>query len=106
MAVVLTVVIYKCRGRCVRESARWRGGGGNLGAAAATSGMQMVPVYSAWGGEDALKGVAPSAPLIRGVEEPMDVDPPPEAETRPLTSSRLFVGGGFNVSPLLPKPRE
>ena len=87
MAVVLTVVIYKCRGRCVRESARWRGGGGNLGAAAATPGMQMVPVYLAGCIADSLRGVAPSAPLICGDEEPMDVDLPPEAETRPLPFS-------------------
>ena len=40
------------------------GGGGNSGAAAVTSGMQMVPVSSAGGGEGALRGVAASAPLI------------------------------------------
>ena len=60
------------------------GGGGNSEAAAVTSGMQMVPVSSARGGDDALRA---SAPLIRGDEEPKDVDPRPEAETRPLPFS-------------------
>ena len=82
--VVSNVVIHKCRGRCGRGSARWRGGGGNSGAAAMTSGMLMVPVSSAGGGDDALRGVAPSAPLILDDEEPMDVDPSPVVETRPL----------------------
>ena len=52
-----------------------------------TSGMQMVPVYLAGCIADSLRGVAPSAPLICGDEEPMDVDLPPEAETRPLPFS-------------------
>ena len=105
-AVVLTVVIYKYKGRCVRGPARWRGGGGNSGAAAVTSGLQMVPVSSAGGGDDALRGVAASAPLIRGDKEPMDVDLPSEAETRPLPFSRLFGSCGSNDSPPVPKPRE
>ena len=103
MAVVLTVVIYKCRGRCVRGSARWRGGGGNSEAAAVTSGMQMVPVSSARGGDDALRA---SAPLIRGDEEPKDVDPRPEAETRPLPfSDSSGVVASTTLRPV-PKPRE
>ena len=106
MAVVLTVVIYKCRARCVRGPARWRGGGGNSGAAAVTSGMQMVTVSSAGGGDDALRGVAPSAPLIRGDEEPKDVDPRPEAETRPLPfSDSSGVVASTTLRPV-PKPRE
>ena len=71
-----------------------------------TSGMLMVPVSSAGGGDDALRGVAASAPLIRGDEEPKDVDPRPEAETRPLPFSRLFGGCGSNHSSPVPKPRE
>ena len=69
-------------------------------------GMQMVPVYSVGGGDDALRGVAPSAPLILDDEEPMDVDPPPGVETRPLPFSRPLGGGGSNVSPMVPKPEK
>ena len=69
-------------------------------------GMQMVPVYSVGGGDDALRGVAPSAPLIRGDEEPMDVDPRPEAETRPLPfSDSSGVVASTTLRPV-PKPRE
>ena len=56
-----------------------------------------MPVSSA-GGSD--------APLIRSDEEPMDIEPAPEAEPGPLPFSRLFGGGGSNVSPPVPKPRE
>ena len=41
------------------------------------------------GGDDALRGVVPSAPLLRRDDEPMEVDAPPEAEPRPLSIARL-----------------
>ena len=54
----------------------------------------MVSVASTGGGGDALRGVVPSAPLLRRDEEPMDVDTPQEAEPRPLPFVRLFGGTG------------
>ena len=90
LVMILTALTYKCKGRCLRGSARRRGGGGNSGAAAEAPGMQMVSVTTTGGGDDALRGVVPSAPLLRHDEEPMDVDTPPEAEPRPLPFARLF----------------
>ena len=68
--------------------------------------MQIMSVTMTGGGDDALRGVVPSAPLLRRGEEPMDVDTPPEAEPRPLPFARLFGGGGSSASAPMPKPRE
>ena len=106
LVMFLTALTYKCKGGCLRGSARRRGGGGNFGAAAEAPGMQMVSVTTTGGGDNALGGVVPSAPLLRRDEEPMDVDTPPEAEPRPLPFARLFGGGGSNASAPTPKPRE
>ena len=106
LVMILTALTYKCKGRCLRGSARRRGGGGNSGAAAEAPGMQMVSVTTTGGGDDALRGVVPSAPLLRSDEEPMDVDTPPEAEPRSLPFARLFGGGGPNASALVQNSRE
>ena len=106
LVMILTALTFKCKGRCLRGSARRRGGGGNSGAAAEAPGMQMVSVTTTGGGDDALRGVVPSAPLLRRNEEPMDVDTPSEPEPRPLPFARLFGGGGSNASAPMPKPRE
>ena len=63
--------------------------------------MQLVPVTSTGGGDNAARGMIPSAPLLRRDEEPMEVDVPPEAEPRPLPFARLFGGG---VVPALQRP--
>ena len=85
--VVLIVVIYKCRARCVRGPARWRGWRRKFrGCGRDLGDVDGAGVFGR-GGDDALRGVAPSAPLIRGDEEPKDVDPRPEAETRPFSDS-------------------
>ena len=68
--------------------------------------MRMVSVKTTGGGDDALRGMVPSAPLLRRDEEPKGVDAPPEAEPRPLPFARLFGGGGPNASAPVPKPRE
>ena len=68
--------------------------------------MQMVSVTMTGGSDDALRGVVPSAPLLRSDEEPMDVDTPPEAEPRSLPFARLFGGGGPNASALVQNSRE
>ena len=106
LVMVLTALIYKCKGRWLRGSARRRCVGRNSGAAAEAPGVQMVSVTSTGGGDDALRGVVPSALLLRRDEEPMDVDTPPEAEPRPLPFVRLFGGGGSSASAPVPKPRE
>ena len=112
LVMILTALTYKCKGRCLRGSARRRGGGGNSGAAAEAPGMRMVSVTTTGGGDDdrggddALRGAVPSAPLLRRDEEPMDVDTPPEAEPRSLPFARLFGGGGPNASAPVPKPSE
>ena len=90
----------------VTRSARGRVDGGNSGAAAEALGMQMVSVTTTGGGDDALRGVVPSAPLLRRDDEPKKVDAPPEAEPRPLSFARLFGGGGSNASAPVPRPRE
>ena len=106
LVMILTALIYKCKGRCLRGSARWRGDERNSGAAAEAPGMQLVPVTGTGGGDNASRGMIPSAPLLRRDEEPMEVDVPPEAEPRPLPFARLFGGGGSSPSAPLPKPRE
>ena len=68
--------------------------------------MQMVSVTTTGSGEDALRGMVPSAPLLRSDEEPMEVDAPPEAGPRPLPFARFFGGGGSNASAPVPKPRK
>ena len=68
--------------------------------------MQLVPVTSTEGGDNAARGMIPSAPLLRRDEEPMEVDVPPEAEPRPLPFAVLFGGSGSSPSAPLPKPRE
>ena len=92
LVMILTALTYKCKGRCLRGSARRRGGGGNSRAAAEAPGMQMVSVTTTGGGDDALRGVVPSALLLRRDEEPMDVDTPPEAETK-VTALRQTLRG-------------
>ena len=106
LVMILTALIYKCKGRCLRWSARGRGDERNSGAAAEAPGMQLVPVTGTGGGDNASRGMIPSAPLLRRDEEPMEVDVPPEAEPRPLPFARLFGGGGSSPSAPLPKPRE
>ena len=73
----------------VTRSARGRVDGRDSGAVAEAPGLRMVSVTTTRGGDDALRGVVPSAPLRRGDEEPMEVDAPPEAEPRPLSIARL-----------------
>ena len=106
LVMILTALTCKCKGRCLRGSARRQGGGGNSGAAAEAPGMQMVSVTTTGGGDDTLRGVVPSAPLLRRSKEPMDVNTPPEAKPRSLPFARLFGGGGANTSAPVPNPRE
>ena len=69
-------------------------------------GLRMVSVKTTGGGDDALRGMVPSAALLRRDEEPKGVDAPPEAEPRPLPFARLFGGGGYNASAPGSRPRE
>ena len=107
LVMILTALIYKCKGRCLRGSVRWRDDERDSGAAAEALGIQMVPVITTRGSDDALRGMVPSAPLLRHDEEPMEVNVPPEAEPRPLPFARIFRGGGgSSPSAPLPKARE
>ena len=86
---MLTALICKYNGRWLRGQPRGRVDGRNSGAAAEAPGLQMVSVTTTGGGDDALRGVVPSAPLLHRDDGPMEVDAPPEAEPRPLSISRL-----------------
>ena len=52
LVMILTALIYKCKGRCLRGSVRWRGDERDSGAAAKAPGIQMVPVITTRGGDD------------------------------------------------------
>ena len=72
----------------VAGSARGRVDGRNSGAAAEAPGMQMVSVTTTGGGDDAQRGMVPTAPLLRREEEPMEVDVPPEVDPGAVTTNR------------------